>query len=71
MPLAVLCLYLGFQPKPLTDAMQASVEQTLAQYPERVIERQQVMAATFDGPVIRLVDATGQMPSNEERGLDD
>ena len=32
-PIAVLCLYIGLQPKPLTDAIQAPVDQILAQYP--------------------------------------
>ncbi len=35
-PLAVLCVVLGLYPKIATDAMEQSVEQTLAQYPERV-----------------------------------
>jgi NADH-quinone oxidoreductase subunit M len=35
-PLAVLCLYLGFQPKPLTDAMQGSIDNVLAVYPAKV-----------------------------------
>ncbi len=35
-PLAVLCLALGLQPKPLTDAMEGSVDALLAAYPSRV-----------------------------------
>ncbi|MHC4415325.1 MAG: complex I subunit 4 family protein [Planctomycetota bacterium] len=35
-PLAVLCLYIGFQPKPLTDAMQGSIDGVLAAYPAKV-----------------------------------
>ena len=32
----MLCLYLGFQPKPLTDAMQGSIDNVLAVYPATV-----------------------------------
>lgn len=35
-PLAILCLYIGFQFSTLTDAMEKPIEKTLAQYPERV-----------------------------------
>ena len=35
-PLAVLCLYIGWQPKPLTDAMQGSIDNVLAVYPAKV-----------------------------------
>jgi NADH-quinone oxidoreductase subunit M len=35
-PLAVLCVYLGFQPKPLTDAMAGSIDTLLAGYPAEV-----------------------------------
>jgi NADH-quinone oxidoreductase subunit M len=35
-PLAVLCLYLGFQPTPVTDAAEGSIENTLAAYPAKV-----------------------------------
>ena len=42
-PLAVLCVYIGLQPKPLTDAMQGSVDDLLAAYPAAV---QQYLAET-------------------------
>ena len=45
-PLAVLCLYLGFQPKPLTDAMEGSIDNVLAVYPATV--RQFVATAARD-----------------------
>jgi NADH-quinone oxidoreductase subunit M len=32
-PLAALCLYIGFQPRPLTDAVEGSVELVLKEYP--------------------------------------
>ncbi len=35
-PLAVLCVYLGFQPKPVTDAVEGSIDDLLATYPARV-----------------------------------
>ena len=35
-PLAVLCLAIGMQPRPLTDAVQGSIDAVLATYPERV-----------------------------------
>ena len=35
-PLAVLCLYIGLQPAPLTDSLEAPIERTLAAYPEAV-----------------------------------
>lgn len=35
-PLAVLCVVLGLYPKIATDAMEQSIESTLAQYPDRV-----------------------------------
>ena len=35
-PLAVLCLYLGFQPKPVTDAAAGSIETMLSAYPQEV-----------------------------------
>jgi len=38
-PLAVLCLLLGLQPKPFTDAMAGAVEGLLADYPDLVIQQ--------------------------------
>ena len=35
-PLAVLCLYIGLRPAPLTDAAQGSIEKILAAYPSRI-----------------------------------
>jgi len=37
-PIAVLCLVLGLYPKPVTDAIEPSIEASLAQYPAAVIE---------------------------------
>ena len=35
-PLALLCVYIGLQPKPMTDVMQGSIDNILAQYPATV-----------------------------------
>jgi len=37
-PLAVLCVYIGFQPAKLTDTLAKPIEQILAAYPAQVIE---------------------------------
>lgn len=36
LPLAVLCVYIGFRPQPFTEAMEGSIEQVLSPYPARV-----------------------------------
>jgi NADH-quinone oxidoreductase subunit M len=36
LPLAVLCVYLGFQPSPVMNAAEGSIENTLAAYPAKV-----------------------------------
>ena len=46
-PLAVLCVYLGFQPKPVTDATAGSIETMLSAYPQEV--RQYVARERADG----------------------
>ena len=46
-PLAVLCLYLGFQPKPVTDAAAGSIETMLSAYPQEV--RRYVARESADG----------------------
>jgi NADH-quinone oxidoreductase subunit M len=58
-PLAVLCVYIGLQPKPLTDAMEGSIDTLLASYPARV--RQYYMAETpgGDAPVLTMTAADG------------
>jgi NADH-quinone oxidoreductase subunit M len=35
-PLAIVCVYIGFQPAVLTDAMEPAIEEMLAVYPEKV-----------------------------------
>jgi NADH-quinone oxidoreductase subunit M len=47
-PLAVLCLYIGLQPAPLTDGIEAPIERVLAAYPD-------TMRNEPDRP--RLIDA--------------
>ena len=57
LPLAVLCVYLGFQPSPVMNAIEGSIENTLAAYPARV--RQHVadtgVPVTRPAPVLTLV----------------
>ncbi len=57
LPLAVLCVYLGFQPSPIIGAAEGSIENTLAAYPARV--RQYVADAgdsvTRSAPVFSVV----------------
>ena len=62
-PLAVLCLYLGFQPKPVTDAIEGSIEHVLAVYPAKV---QQYLAdktgPAGEAPVLTFADHGGERP---------
>ncbi len=44
-PLALLCIYIGFQPKTLTDAIEPSVEHILSDYPAMVREANPVEPA--------------------------
>jgi NADH-quinone oxidoreductase subunit M len=60
-PLAVVCLAIGFYPKPMLEAISPSVEKTLAAYPEKV--RQYVEAGSLvepargkDGTVAMIAD---------------
>lgn len=62
-PLAALCLYIGFQPKPLTDAMSGSVEGVLVRYPaivrdEAMVERGEapLMMGTAEGSAEGAID---------------
>jgi NADH-quinone oxidoreductase subunit M len=48
-PIAILCVVLGLYPKPLTDAMENSIEATLSQYPDTV--RDAIVATSHDQPV--------------------
>ncbi|MCH7572473.1 MAG: NADH-quinone oxidoreductase subunit M [Planctomycetes bacterium] len=36
LPLAVLCVYIGFRPQPFTEAIEGSIEHVLSPYPARV-----------------------------------
>jgi len=68
-PIAVLCLVIGFYPKPLTSAIQPSIETTLAAYPQRV---ENVLRAemSVDGAPRAMGLAEGSpSPSPERRGL--
>ncbi len=49
-PLAILCLYLGFQPKVLTDAMDGSIKTALSAYPAVVEEHHRQELAEDNAP---------------------
>ncbi len=54
-PLALVCLWIGFQPTPLTDAIEAPAERILAGYPER-IEAIRTADAAPDTPLALVRD---------------
>jgi NADH-quinone oxidoreductase subunit M len=62
-PLAVLCVVLGLYPKIATDAMEQSIEQTLAVYPERV--RASTMATVIETNELELVEASDDADSRQ------
>lgn len=62
-PLAVLCVYLGFQPKPAMDAIQGSVNVVLQSYPDRVREH-----LTAKEAEARLVTLAGTHVTESEAG---
>jgi NADH:ubiquinone oxidoreductase subunit 4 (subunit M) len=62
-PLAVVCLYIGFQPAVLTDAMEPAIEQMLAVYPDKVNAVQMADAespAEAEGLVLVEVDSVAE-----------
>jgi NADH-quinone oxidoreductase subunit M len=64
-PLAVLCVYIGFQPRPLTDAMQGSIDEVLADYPATV---RHYLARSDEGEPIPLILVETDVP--REGGAD-
>lgn len=48
-PIAVMCVVLGFYPKPFTDAIEGSIETTLAAYPRLVANKQLAENEYHDG----------------------
>ncbi len=56
-PLAVLCVYLGFQPRPITDAAAGSIENTLAHYPDKVRQYVAETSPAVPGPPLELTGA--------------
>jgi NADH-quinone oxidoreductase subunit M len=68
-PLAVFCLYMGFQPAVFTDAMDPAIEQMLAAYPEKVTEVRMVEAPPADETEMRLTLVEAN-PAGEEDGND-
>jgi hypothetical protein len=63
-PLAILCVYIGFQFHTLTDAMQRPIEQTLAAYPAEV-RAHAVMTAQAGIQKTRSVNSPIQSPNQE------
>jgi NADH-quinone oxidoreductase subunit M len=61
-PLGILCLYIGFQFGPLTDAMEKPIENILAKYPERVENQLAISqsgdSASEDQPLIATGGST-------------
>ena len=69
-PLAVLCLYIGFQPKPLTDALEGPITQVLAVYPETVRQHLAENAPAID-ELDRVILTMTETDSDRNKGADD
>jgi len=69
-PLAVLCLYIGFQPKPLTDALHGPITQVLAVYPETVRQHLAENAPVIDERD-RVILTMTETDSDRNKGADD
>lgn len=66
-PLAILCLWLGFQPTPLMNAMQPSIEETLAAYPDRVRAMMPVAQQNELIPLDETASGTTRLANDEQR----
>ena len=66
-PLAVLCLYIGLQPKPLTDAMEGSIDGVLAAYPAMVERHLAASHESASDPAVDLGVVVQQPREHEER----
>jgi NADH-quinone oxidoreductase subunit M len=64
-PLAVLCVYIGFQPSTLTDTMAKPIENVLAIYPEKVRETHLAETDATDGEHVLVTEPA--VLSEEER----
>ena len=69
-PLAALCLYIGFQPKPLTDALQGPITQVLAVYPQTVRQHLAENASAID-ELDRVILTMTETDSDRNKGADD
>ncbi len=69
-PLAVLCLYIGFQPKPLTDALEGPITQVLALYPQTVRDHLAENAPAID-ELDRVILTMTETVSDRNKGEDD
>ncbi len=68
-PLAVLCLYIGIRPAPITDALAASIEDSLRLYPEMVTDHVQFAeqrSVTDDKDVVLTLVPSGDQPASED-----
>ncbi len=65
-PLAVLCVYIGFQPRTFTGAMEGSIEGVLAEYPATV--RQQQILQQADLPHFDNAGLVLTMPESTDIG---
>ncbi len=61
LPLAALCLWIGFYPTPWTSSMEAAIESTLAAYPQTVRAQQRMLADSAHDSIepAALVSAKG------------
>jgi NADH-quinone oxidoreductase subunit M len=69
-PLAVVCLYIGFQPAVFTDAMDPAIQQTLAVYPDKVNAVRMVEAAQPADKAAMRLTLLEQSPA-EQKGHGD
>ncbi|UCD73799.1 MAG: NADH-quinone oxidoreductase subunit M, partial [Phycisphaerales bacterium] len=68
-PLAILCVYIGFQPAVVTGAMDGSIAQVLERYPAAVRLMAEAPAAP-EGESDSLALVTEEQPTNWEEPLD-
>ncbi len=69
-PLAALCLYIGFQPKPLTDALQGPITQVLAVYPQTVRQHLATSNSAVN-EIDRVTLSTTETDSDPDKELND
>ncbi|MCP3905132.1 MAG: NADH-quinone oxidoreductase subunit M [Planctomycetes bacterium] len=60
-PLAVLCVVIGFKPGIVTDAIEQPIESVLAEYPRKVSRLTRTAEAPAEDPALRLAVAGGEV----------